>query len=453
MALTKILNDENKSFQPVLTDKLVYDTKPTVNSFNGITSDAVARAIAGASGEVPAVTESDNGKVLTAVYDEGGAAVEWADAPSGIPDMTSQDGKILGAVDNGGTMEAQWINKPEVTAADKSITVSNNAVAVNHDDTLTIATRTSAVGGLSVTAPISGYPTVKILGNSDLYRAFVNDAEITITFDNGIDVLATYSAFARPESGTRAQLAFVSNRLSGTSGEVSLPSPMFKITTPSSSFIPVKLDNPNSSGLSVTFKASDLRDKNGNAITNVTNFAYSGVDLCFIDSGLADTSSSGVCGKKVFSFDNTATLTATATVTEPYALTVATPIPSVTGNAGKVLAVNSDATGVEWVAPEYTMVYNTTPAGGSWDEEPWNALNAGKRIGCVVPYTSFTGTLAAGSIMSTGKIYMPLASVVNSGSLVYKWNFYLYDGYNKWSLVLTCDEDEWSWGTPNVVPG
>ena len=88
MALTKILNDENKSFQPVLTDKLVYDTKPTVNSFNGITSDAVARAIAGASGEVPAVTEADNGKVLTAVYDEGGAAVEWAEAQGGDVDQT-----------------------------------------------------------------------------------------------------------------------------------------------------------------------------------------------------------------------------------------------------------------------------------------------------------------------------------------------------------------------------
>lgn len=81
MALTKILNDENKSYKPVLTDKLVYDTKPTMNSFNGITSDAVARAIAGASGEVPAVTESDNGKILTAIYDDGGAAVEWV-APS-----------------------------------------------------------------------------------------------------------------------------------------------------------------------------------------------------------------------------------------------------------------------------------------------------------------------------------------------------------------------------------
>ena len=93
MALTKIINDENKSYRPVLTDKLVLDAKPTVNSFNSITSDAVARAIAGASGEVPQVTESDDGKVLTAVYDEGGAAVEWAEAQGAS--YTAGDGIVI----------------------------------------------------------------------------------------------------------------------------------------------------------------------------------------------------------------------------------------------------------------------------------------------------------------------------------------------------------------------
>lgn len=213
--MQKIINSNTAKYQPMLTDNLVLDDKPTVNSFNTVTSDGVARAIAGASGEVPAVTESDNGKVLTAVYDEGGAAVEWAEAQGG------------------------------------------------------------------------------------------------------------------------------------------------------------------------------------------------GTDL-----------------------------------------------PELTGNAGKVLAVNSGATGVEWVAPlDYTMVYNTTPAGGSYAGEPWDALNAGKRIGCLVPYSAFSGSLAAGSKYNSGKIYMPLASVVDRSSGEFRWNFYLYDGANKWSLALTCDEDVWSWGTPNVTPG
>lgn len=91
MAVTKVINSESKQYKPVLTDMLVLDAVPTVNSLNGVTSDAVARAISGASGEVPQVTENDNGKVLTAIYDEGGAAVEWAEAASGS-DVTTASG-------------------------------------------------------------------------------------------------------------------------------------------------------------------------------------------------------------------------------------------------------------------------------------------------------------------------------------------------------------------------
>lgn len=78
--IEKVINGGN--YQPTLTDKIVLDSTPTVNSLNGVTSDAVARAVAGASGEVPAVTENDNGKVLKAIYDEGGPAVEWAEGGS-----------------------------------------------------------------------------------------------------------------------------------------------------------------------------------------------------------------------------------------------------------------------------------------------------------------------------------------------------------------------------------
>lgn len=171
MALTKIINDENKSYRPVLTDKLVLDAKPTVNSFNTITSDAVARAIAGASGEVPQVTETDNGKVLTAVYDEGGAAVEWADAPVSLPDMTGNDGKILGAVDNSGTMEAQWINPPDglpsVTGnAGKVLKVNAGATGVEwaNESTVTVdqtynSSSANAQSGTAVAQAIASIPS------------------------------------------------------------------------------------------------------------------------------------------------------------------------------------------------------------------------------------------------------------------------------------------------------
>lgn len=110
--MKKIINSVDREYQPVETQNLVLDAVPTVNSFNGVTSDAVARAIAGASGEVPQVLEGDNGKILTAVYDEGGPAVEWAEGGTGLPEFTAADeGKVLGVVVSGEeqTADIEWI--------------------------------------------------------------------------------------------------------------------------------------------------------------------------------------------------------------------------------------------------------------------------------------------------------------------------------------------------------
>lgn len=148
MAINKIINvndGSGREFTENTIAELKFDVKPEVGSFNAVTSDAVARAVAGASGEVPEVTESDNGKVLKAIYDEGGPAVEWGNAGSGVPEViesdngkiltaswnsetstgstewgsvpnevpsytTSEDGKVLGVVDNSGSAELQWVS-------------------------------------------------------------------------------------------------------------------------------------------------------------------------------------------------------------------------------------------------------------------------------------------------------------------------------------------------------
>ena len=122
----------NSNAVPVLKEDLVFDTTPTVNSFNPVTSDGVARAVAGASGEVPVVTENDNGKVLSAIYDEHGPAVEWADAPSGVPEYSAADnGKVLGVVTTGveETPELDWVDQPESTVSTDGVISGDGSVA------------------------------------------------------------------------------------------------------------------------------------------------------------------------------------------------------------------------------------------------------------------------------------------------------------------------------------
>lgn len=88
MAITKVVNSDSNQYRPILKDVLVLDTVPTVGSFNGVTSNGVAQAIAD-SGNVPTPTAGDDGKVLTV----NGTAYEWAD-PQGA-DYTPGDGIVI----------------------------------------------------------------------------------------------------------------------------------------------------------------------------------------------------------------------------------------------------------------------------------------------------------------------------------------------------------------------
>jgi hypothetical protein len=328
MALTKILNDENKSFKPVLTDKLVYDTKPTVNSFNGITSDAVARAIAGASGDVPAVTESDNGKILTAIYDAGGAAVEWADAPSGIPDMTSQDGKILGAVDNGGTTEAQWISKPvsNVTTSDKQFVVGVNGtghpITVDCANATTVGTTSTYTENGTYTQYID-YPAV-IFPLAHLDPCSLGDGTATltvpedITYDTSVTIDHLYLAY------WNASTSAAGNNCSITSGLIS---------------------NGKINAGTYTISRANRSPSN-----------YSDGIILFIGGG------GTLWNNFIAAFSEAVqswTLSYSTTEVTGYSITPAD-LPAVTGNAGKVLKVNAGATAVEW-ASESTELPTLAP--------------------------------------------------------------------------------------------
>lgn len=111
--MKKQIISATKNYEPSTVDELLLDDTPKVNSFNFVTSDGIARAIAGTSGEVPVVTEGDNGKILTAIYDEGGAAVEWADAPQELPSTLGTAGQVLTV--NDGATGVEWADPASYT--------------------------------------------------------------------------------------------------------------------------------------------------------------------------------------------------------------------------------------------------------------------------------------------------------------------------------------------------
>lgn len=160
MAIKKVINSSTQQFEPVLVDKLVLDAVPTVNSFNSVTSDAVARAVAGASGEVPQVTSEDNGKVLKAIYDEGGAAVEWGSEPTvdQAYDASSENAQSGTAV-----AEALGTETTLVAGSGISLTESSGSltIAAPADQTYD-STSTNAQSGVAVAEAIAAIPAPSV---------------------------------------------------------------------------------------------------------------------------------------------------------------------------------------------------------------------------------------------------------------------------------------------------
>lgn len=83
MSFTKKINvndGSGREFEDITTSEVVYDATPQLGSFNPVTSDGVAKAISGASGEVPVVNPGDAGKVLTAGFDGDTPTVSWEES-------------------------------------------------------------------------------------------------------------------------------------------------------------------------------------------------------------------------------------------------------------------------------------------------------------------------------------------------------------------------------------
>lgn len=393
MAITKVINSESQAYRPVLTDTLVLDAVPTVNSFNSVTSDAVARAVAGASGEVPQVTENDNGKVLKAIYDAGGPAVEWGES------TVDQNYSASSTNAQSGVAVAQAIAaipSASYTAGDGIDIDAQNAVSVKAGNGLSIGNASGQgqvqLSSSRVTNGDSGSYVYDICTlTSDFLDIICNGQgglSVTlsrpVSFSGEVFVYPAICSFSSETGGrTNAQ---------GVFGEA------------------IYINRTLPAGTTLTFDASTF-----------TNIEW--IDLSYLqtlsDSELASyhlailrnsqwTAGSFYDSNPTATSIDTATYTGTVTIQD--ALNVSNPLPtSAVGDAGKVLTVSA-AGAAEWATPSGGgSSFTLTKVGTVTDYLP---TTGGKNL-------SFTSVSGQSNFIDPTKLYILKVKVscVDSGEL------------------------------------
>lgn len=336
---------KNTNAVPVLKDELVFDQTPTVNSTNPVTSDGVARAIAGASGEVPVVTENDNGKVLKAIYDAGGPAVEWGEA----------------------TVDQTY------TAGD-GIDITANAVSVKAGNGLSIGDATSSETVSLTTSEYyresysTGYVAYDICPLTDSLLESINSG-LTLKLNYGaylgyLPNVTAYACLYSYASTTQYEVTLDKRLVLGSSvlNQGSLP-PNSEVTFNGSS-VNAELSNTTMSDLIADMSSNTYHI----GILVKTNDGYFALNFQVSHSSLPSGPTTMATYTETTTFQNT--------------LNVSNPLPaSAVGDAGRVLTV--DATGAaSWAAPSVTVdqTYNASSTNAQSGTAVAGALSTTRQV-------------------------------------------------------------------------
>lgn len=354
---------------------LTVDEVPTLDSLNPVSSDGVARAVIQAGAELPTRGSSDTGKVLTVANSAGD--LEW-DTPEGsIPDMTGKNGKVLGAVDDNGTMKAQWVdqptvptlatvattgsyddltNKPSIPAAQVNAdwnAVSGVSQILNKPNLATVATTGSY-------SDLSNKPTIPTVPTTDqTYNASSTNPQSGTAVAGAIatvkQVPATAAADANKVLTVNAQgdgYEWVTAQ-GGGSSDVVIVEDSTTLGDVYTAYTSGKVLYYKASSGEMYYLSRDLSSGSGSSDSfnlagtyTVIQWADSARIKTFTvyialngDQPLYPTTAFGDCILNIYTIDTQA------------------PLPSKTGNADKILAVNSSATGLEWVAKPTSVTY------------------------------------------------------------------------------------------------
>ena len=395
------------------------------DSLNPVTGAAVAKAVASASGEVPVIGNSDNGKVLTAVVDGTDKHVEWGDGPVNdvvagennslvVKGRTNLNYKITGngpmrfgnleygyykEFDGGGGYSQLLLVYPNPSKTSLSARGDNSAPA-----TLSIATPFT-VEYDDVTGPVLigvGYaPNDGVINDTSFPTASPWQGTI-ITSNAGVATFSGSCTFLG-ENGWPQQFG---------------------------DYVVIFFNN---------IRTDAQRDA-------IIEAARSGNLTLNWPTGYTSQNADLVCASAPTGSDQNKVLTVTNSSGDLGWRDVPKELPASLGTAGQVLAVNAGATGVEWTNPP---AYNPAVYDYGSDESTFmTALlanwDAGKPMMLRVPVSSFSTLTSGRQFRTGGYLFLPLVDVIGNG-LTITATFALTDGLEIFSAKFVIDEDVPEW--------
>lgn len=298
MAVRKIINNSGTQYTPVVMDKIVLDTVPTVGSFNSVTSDAVARAITEA-GNVPAPEASDAGKVLGVLNSSGD--IGWVEDQSGTLTQVQSDWEQIDS-----TQVSFIQHKPDLSVYAEASDVET-ALATKQDVISDLATiRSGAAAGASAVQPaslatvattgaysdLSGKPDLSGFATTQSMNTALAGKQDTIEDLSSIRTGAGLGATAvQPSSlaavATTGDYDDLVNKPSIPAAQVQ--SDWNEIDTSSKSFIRNKPVIPAGVIVDQTYDASSANAQSGTAVASAISTKQDIIsDLATIRSGAAD---------------------------------------------------------------------------------------------------------------------------------------------------------------------
>ena len=288
---------------------------------------------------VPSTSSGDNGKVL-GVTDTSGT-LGWVSQPT-VP-TTDQTYNASSTNPQSGVAVAQAIAAiPSATyTAGDGIDITSNVVSAKAGTGLSIGSSTK-IGPVTepeyATADEYNDVTCAIPLPSDIVTAIDNNETITVVVPQYVDPTTTNATWFQ---NTNRYVIGAHDNNSGLRVPLSAPAASYYGTfTLNKSNIP----------------SDYLSNWNSVKVSNTAMFEIMGCTSSSFNGWPGSATVSGPGDYKVFD------ITMQKTTTIQNAINVDNPLPSVTGNSGKVLAVNSGATGTEWINSVPIEVVSSMPA-------------------------------------------------------------------------------------------